>query len=100
MTTYPSENVVFLYAYLALSQAVLTVLSSLGQLPQPNRIVLTLRHASLMCAFLWLALGTMQPPALDLVAYRWLLRGSYIAYALVVTAQLVGIIGQWRKRRD
>lgn len=99
MTTYPSENVVFLYSYLVITQGILTLFAFMGRLPQPGRILLTLRHASLAFAFLWLALGTVQPPVLDLVQYRWLLRGSYIAYALCVTAQLVMLISwRWRKQ--
>ena len=96
---YPSENVYYLYAYLVIIQGILAGLSFIGRLRQPGRILLTLRHASLMFAFLWLALGTLQPPWLDLVQYRWLLRGSYVAYALCVTAQLVMLAARrWRKQ--
>lgn len=93
MTTYPSENVVFLYALLVGTQVYLAWLAALGRLPRPGRISLTLRYLSLACAFLWLALGTLQPPALDLVTYRWLLRSSYIAYCLLC---LYAILQYWR----
>jgi hypothetical protein len=100
MTTYPAENVVFLYALLFLTSAYWTFLAARGKLPAQGRISLTLRYASLACAFLFLALGTAQPPALDLVQYRWLLRGSYVAYCLM-SLYAIGHywLDMWRRRK-
>jgi hypothetical protein len=104
MTTYPSEGVVFLYALLFLTQTYWAWLAARGRLPVQGRISLTLRYASLALAFLWLALGTAQPPLLDLVHYRRLLRSSYIAYCLLclyaILRYWVLLIRQQRASRD
>lgn len=91
---YPAEGVVFLYSILFGTQIYLAWLCALGRLPRPGRVFLTLRYLSLALAFLLLALSTVQPPKLDLAEYRWLLRGSYVAYCLLC---LFSILQYWRE---
>ena len=87
-SSYPTEGVVMLYSILCGTQVYLAMLAAVGRLPRPGRVFLALRYATLACAFLWLALGTFQPPLIDLVEYRWLLRGSYVAYCLLALYQI------------
>ena len=103
-TTYPAEGVVILYALLVGSQIYLVFLAALGYLPALGRITTTLTYATLACAFLLLALGTIQPPLIDLVRYRWMLRGSFTAYFLMSVYALgqywLGLLRSRRRTRE
>jgi len=91
-----------LYALLFFSQLYLAFLAAVGLLPQPGRILRTLRYVSLAATFLWFALGTVEPPLIDMAEQRWLLRGSYIAYLLLclysILAYWFGLFTQARRR--
>lgn len=99
MTPYPAEGIAWLYALLFGTQVYLAYLALMGMAPRLGRIATTLTYATLACAFLFLTLGTIQPPLLDLVQYRWLLRGSYVAYLLLSLYTLMRFwVGLVRRR--
>ena len=80
---YPSEGAHLLYSFLLLTQVIIAFLVATGRLCRVSRIVATFERLTLVCYFTWIMLGTLQPPVLDLIQYRWLLRGSWGAYAVL-----------------
>lgn len=102
MNTYPAEGVYVLYGALLIFQAIIAFLIATGRLCRVNRIVATFERVTLACYFLWIMLGTIQPPILDLVRYRWLPRGSWGAYAALSLYIIVIEYGYrcWWTRRN
>jgi hypothetical protein len=89
-----------LYVLLFMSQLYLAILALLNRPAVVGHVARTLTYVTLTCAFGFLALGTVNPPLMDLVEYRWLLRGSYTAYFLLSVYALMRFwVRMWRTRR-
>jgi hypothetical protein len=83
MVDYPREGVVILYALLCASQLYLALLWALGRFRPLGVVWNTLVYAVLCCVFLLTTLGTFQPPIINLVEQRWLLRAGYTGYLVL-----------------
>jgi hypothetical protein len=103
MADYPREGVVILYALLTATQLYLALLWVLGRLRPLGVVWNTLTYLVLAAAFGLTTLGTFNPPLVNLVEQRWLLRACYTAYlVLCVFAILTHWFSLFRQtmRRD
>ena len=103
MADYPREGVVILYALLCAAQLYLALLWAVGKFRPLGLVWNTLTYVVLGCVFALTTLGTFQPPIIDLVDQRWLLRAGYSAYLILCSyAILTHWFSLFRKtmRRD
>jgi hypothetical protein len=85
MTDYPREGVVILYALLFVTQIYLALLWAVGKFRPLGIVWNTLTYGVLAAAFGLTMLGTFNPPVLNLVEQRWLLRACYTGYLVLCT---------------
>ena len=83
MADYPREGVVILYALLWATQLYLALLWAVGKFRPLGVVWNTLAYVVLSCVFFLTMLGTFQPPIVNLVEQRWLLRAGYSAYLVL-----------------
>jgi len=83
MTEYPREGVVLLYALLCATQLYLALLWAVGAFRPLGIVWNTLAYVVLGSVFALTTLGTFQPPLINLVEQRWLLRAGYSAYLVL-----------------
>ena len=83
MADYPREGVVLLYALLCATQLYLALLWALGAFRPLGIVWNTLAYVTLGSVFALTTLGTFQPPLINLVEQRWLLRAGYSAYLVL-----------------
>lgn len=85
MADYPREGVVILYALLFVAQVYLALLWAAGKFRPLGIVWNTLIYGVLAAAFGLTMLGTFQPPLVNLVDQRWLLRACYTGYLVLCT---------------
>ena len=85
MAEYPREGVVILYALLCATQLYLALLWALGAFRPLGIVWNTLVYVVLALGFGLTALGTFNPPVVNLVEQRWLLRACYTGYLVLCT---------------
>jgi len=83
MAEYPREGVVILYALLCAAQVYLALLWAVGKFRPLGIVWNTLAYATLGAVFALTTLGTFQPPIINLMEQRWLLRAGYSAYLVL-----------------
>jgi hypothetical protein len=92
MPDYPREGVVVLYFLLFTTQVYLALLWALGKFRPLGVVWNTLTYGVLAFVFGLTALGTFQPPFINLVDQRWLLRASYTGYLVL---SVFAIVTHW-----
>ena len=83
MAEYPREGVVILYALLTATQIYLALLWALGRFRPLGIVWNTLTYVVLAAGFGLTTLGTFNPPLVNLVEQRWLLRACYTGYLVL-----------------
>ena len=92
MSDYPREGVALLYLLLCASQIYLAILWAVGKFRPLGVVWSTLTYVVLGLAFGLTTLGTLNPPVIDLVEQRWLLRACYTSYLVL---SLYAILSHW-----
>jgi signal transduction histidine kinase len=92
MADYPREGVVILYALLFATQIYLALLWALGKFRSLGIVWNTLTYSLLALTFGLTMLGTFEPPFINLLEQRWLLRAGYTGYLVLC---IYAILTHW-----